>query len=267
MIFKFKNIFLVICFLSASSCSKVIDVNLNNAPSEIVIAGEVTNMPGPYTVSISRSVNYTADNVFPPVSGATVIISSDGINDTLEESAPGNYLTHQIHGIQGSSYSLYVSAEGNTYTATSTMPQAVGLDSIGFTSTTRKSSNLNAVVYFQDPPGLSNYYRFFELNNGKPLSNGRGNFVFDDRLSDGRYIEQTLFNDSSSFKIGDSVTISMRCISKDVYNYWYQFIQVSGNGNGGFSAPTPSNPISNITGGALGYFSANTIQTVSVIIK
>jgi hypothetical protein len=262
-----KQIFIIAGVLLIASCKKVIDVNLSDAPVQIVIDGEVNNQPGPYTVRISKSVNYTADNNFPAVTGATVVISSDGITDTLNEFIPGTYTTHLIQGMSGSNYALSVLAEGQTFTASSTMPDAVSLDSIGFTTTARNDNNLNAIIYFQDPPGIPNYYRFIEYNNGKPMTNGRGNYVFDDRLSDGRYVGETLFNDSSNFKIGDTVSINMKCVAQDVYNYWYQFGQISGNGRGGFSAPTPANPVSNITGGALGYFSANTSQTKSVVIN
>jgi hypothetical protein len=262
-----KHIFLIAGIFLFTSCSKVIDVNLIDAPVQIVIEGEINNQPGPYFVKISKSVNYTADNNFPAVSGASVVISSDGIVDTLIESIPGTYATHLIQGMQGSTYSLQVLAEGQTYTSSSIMPDAVSLDSIGFTTAARNDDNLNAVVYFQDPPGISNYYRFIEYNNGKPMPNSRGNFVFDDRLSDGRYIGETLFNDSSNIKMGDTVSINMKCVDESVYNFWFQFDQIAGNGRGGFSAPTPANPVSNITGGALGYFSANTSQTKAVVIN
>lgn len=70
---------------------------------------------------------------------------------------------------------------------------------------------------FQDPPGISNYYQLIEYNDGQPLTNGRGNFVFVDRLSRGWYIIHILDNDSSNFKMGDTGSVKMNCLDQDVY--------------------------------------------------
>lgn len=265
MIRNLKYISVALAILFLLSCKKVIDVNIKNAPSELVITGEVNNQAGPYIVSISKSVSYASENSFPPVSGAVVMITGNGITDSLMEISPGNYATRFLVGTPGKEYSLNVTVGGQTFMASSTMPQPVPLDSIGL-SVGRNDHIINAVVYFQDPPGIANYYQFIEYNDRRPIANGRGNFVFDDRLSDGRYIIHNLGNDSSNFKMGDTVSIKMKCLDQYVYAYWNQFAQVSGNNRGGFSTPTPANPVSNISGGVLGYFSANTTQTKSIVL-
>ena len=262
----FKYQYLLAGFASFSTlfgCKKVIDVNLKNASIQTVITGEITDEPGPYQVIISKTVNFNADNNFPPVSGAFVTIAVKSHIDTLSETSPGIYSTHTIRGRSGSSYSLYVSVQGQVYTATSVMPQPVPLDSISFLS--GRKDNLYAVANFQDPAGVANYYQFIEYANGIQFGNGRGNSVFSDRLSDGRYVNRLLYDDSTNIKSGITLTVQMNCIDQPVYNYLNQLLQSSGNG-GGFSSPTPANPTSNITGGALGYFSANTITSRSVQI-
>jgi hypothetical protein len=244
-------------------CKKVIDVNLKNSTPQIVITGEINNHAGPYRVTISRSVNFTENNNFPAVPGAFVTITSDGLTDTLTEATPGIYLTHSLSGVPGSSYSLFISVEGKTYKGTSVMPDYVRLDSIDFISSTNNS--IFPVAYFQDPPGISNYYQFLEYTDGERLTNGTGNFVFDDRLSDGRYISRILYSDSTDFKSGSTLTVQMNGIDQPVSVYLNELLQISG-GSGGFSSPTPANPTSNISGGALGYFSAITISSKSVIV-
>lgn len=234
-------------------CKKVIHVNLSNADIQTVITGEVTNRGGPYKVNISKSVNYSADNIFPPVSGAFVTITGNGVVDTLSETTPGLYLTHALVGQPGKSYTLFVSVGGKIYTATSVMPQTVNLDSVSFIL--GFNNNLFAVANFQDPPGVANYYQFIEYANNVRFNNGRGISVFEDRLSDGRYINRLLYDDSTDIKPGTKLRVQMNCIDKAVYNYWNELLQISGS-NGNFSSPTPDNPASNITGGALGYFSA-----------
>ncbi len=245
-------------------CKKVIDVKLKNASEQIIITGEVNNRPGPYKVTISKSVDFTSDNNFPPVSGAFVTITGDGVTDTLSEDEPGEYVTKNLRGRPGKVYSLLVKAEGNIYTATSTMPKPVPLDSLTFLL--GRNNNIYAVANFQDPKETDNYYQFIEYANGEKFKNGRGNSVFDDRLSNGRYITLALYDDSTDIKKGIALTVQMNCIDKYVYNYLNELLQISGNG-GGFSSPSPANPESNISSGALGYFSANTVSTQTVEIQ
>lgn len=260
-----RSIYFIAPFLLSTivfSCKKVIDVSLKTAKTQLVINGEINNHRGPYFVTISKSVDFTENNIFPPVSDALVVISGNGKTDTLSEIQPGTYSTHSIEGKPGESYSLYVSTEGKIFTATSVMPQPVRIDSITFME--GRNSDLYAVANLQDPVETANYYQFTELVNGNILANGRGNYLFDDRLSNGRYIRPVLYDDSSDIKIGVTLTVQMKCVEKPVYDYLNELLQINGNG---FSSPTPANPTSNISGGALGYFSANTVTSKSTKIE
>ncbi|MEO8961179.1 MAG: DUF4249 domain-containing protein [Ginsengibacter sp.] len=244
-------------------CKKVIDVHLENSETQIVITGDVDNRPGPYELKITKTIDFNSDNIFPPVSGAVVKITGNGVTDSLTETSPGVYSTHILQGKAGRTYKMFVSIEGKDYTASSTMPNPVHLDSIDFRS--GRQDALYAVANFQDPEGVPNYYQFIEYTDGEKFRNGRGNSVFDDRLSDGRYINRILYNDSSDIKSGIILTVQMNCVDKEVYNYLSELSQISGGGEG-FSSPTPANPTSNIKGGALGYFSAHTTNSRSVVI-
>lgn len=254
----------VIAFLLLSiyGCKKVIDVHLKNSETQIVITGDVDNRPGPYELKITKTIDFNSDNIFPAVSGAVVKISGNGVTDSLIETSPGVYSTHILQGKAGKTYKMYVSIDGKEYTATSTMPHPVHLDSIDFRS---GRDDLYAVANFQDPEGVPNYYQFIEYADGQKFRNGRGISVFDDRLSDGRYINSLLYNDSSDIKSGIILTVQMNCVDKEVYNYLSELLQIARGGEG-FSSPTPANPTSNITGGALGYFSAHTTSSRSVVI-
>lgn len=251
--------------LILQACKKVIQVDLKNAASQIVIEGEITNLPEGYRVTITKTVPFSDDNVFPPVTGATVHVkdSSNGINYPFDETEPGIYTMKNFTGVPKHIYNLYVQAEGKSYTASSRMPEVVELDSITFALNTdfNNKKDINAVVNFQDPEGLGNYYQFIEYLNGRLVPN---TFVFEDRLSDARYIQQPLFNDSTYLHRGDTLLLKMYCIDKSAYDYFFTFMQVTGNNN--FQSATPANPISNISNGALGYFSAHTVTREKVIV-
>jgi hypothetical protein len=245
------------------SCKKIVTLKLNNAPPAIVIQGEVSNLSGPYFVTINQPVDFYSGNTFPPVSGAVVRISNGlGFTDSLTEITPGTYATEFLQGIPGNTYTLSVSVQNEDYTAVSTMPQPIRLDSITFQSNSGFGrTQISAIANFQDPAGIRNYYRFVEYINGVQLN--KENFVFEDRLSDGKYINYTLYNDSSYLQNGDRLQVEMYCIDANVYNYFFQLNQSSGRGAFNTDA-SPANPASNISNGAYGYFSAHTTSAMDV---
>jgi len=257
-----KGFLIVGVLLGGIACKKVVSVELRDAPSQLVIEGEVANGETPQ-VKISRSVVFSASNSYPPVSGAVVTVtdSNNGLVAVLKESDAGMYTTRTYSGVPGHVYQLSVTIGGEVYTARSVMPKQVALDSITFAMNTdiNNHKDINAVVNFQDPRGVGNYYQFTESIRGRVIPDV---FVFEDRLSDGRYIEQPLYNDSTYLQRGDELMLTMNCVDKNVYDYFFTLSGVTGSN--GFQTATPANPVSNISNGALGYFSAHTTQRVKV---
>jgi hypothetical protein len=257
-----KGIFVVWVLLVAVGCKKVVSVELRDAPSQLVIEGEVTNAGAPQ-VKISRSVPFSDRNSYPPVSGAVVTVtdSNNGLMAVLKEAEAGMYTTRTFSSPPGHAYRLSVTVGGQLYTASSTMPRPVVLDSVTFAMNTdiNNHKDINAVLNFQDPPGEVNFYQFSESKGARLIPDV---FVFEDRLSDGRYIQEPLFNDSTYLQRGDQLTVTMNCVDRNVYQYFYSLSGVTGNN--GFQTATPANPVSNISNGALGYFSAHTTQRVIV---
>ena len=258
------GVFLVL--MCCPACTKVINLSVPNAATQIVIEGNVTNGPGPYQVSITTTVPFSADNNFPTVDGAQVTITDNaGLYDSLTETAPGIYSTqgHWV-GQPGNTYTLHVSVNGSSYTGTSTMPQPVNLDTVTFVQVSRlKKAVIEAEPNFQDPPGVGHYYQFAETINGSPLNKI---FVFSDRLSAGNYIRQPLSDDSAHLEAGDYLSLNMYCVDKNTYNYFNELAQQQHTGSFVavmFTDVAPANPNNNLSGGALGYFSANTTQTWS----
>ena len=247
------------------SCKKVINADLRSAAPQIVIEGNVTNLPGPYQVRISKTVDFAASNSYPPVTNATVVIfdATAGVTDVLRQKDSGVYVTNLLVGAAHHSYTLRVTVGGQQYTASSRMPTRVPLDSIGFAENLGFNSQkeINAVVNFLDPVGLGNYYVFSETVNQRLVPNI---FVFEDRLSDGRYIQDPLFNDSAYLQRGDTLTLTMSCVDENSYNYYFTLMNVTSDNN--FQGVTPTNPVSNISNGALGYFSAHTMQVARLLV-
>jgi hypothetical protein len=251
---------LAILSVALSSCEKVINVDLKNAGSKIVINGIVDNSGNPAEVSISQTVAFSTGNTYPPVTGATVKITDNTGNAfTLTEGTPGVYKNTLLKGVPGKSYTLSVIAAGQTYTATSKMPDPVNLDSLfqdKVTFTTKPFIIVKAA--FKDPVGFGNSYQFVETVNGK---RNKTLFIIDDFYLDGGEIENELVDEDIKLKAGDNVQIEMQCLDKTVFRYLRGLEDLNGNNT------VPANPDSNISNNALGVFSAHTSQKKSLVIK
>jgi hypothetical protein len=249
---------LIVAAMLLSSCERVIDLKLNASSSQIVIAGNVYDQIGPYFVQISKSVNFDQSNSYPAVSGATVIISDNTGNiDTLTESLPGIYKTSSLKGVPGRTYQLSVYAQGKRYTAVSTMPPPVRMDSIYF-SRSIFGNEEQITVDFVDPSNTDNYYRLIGFINDLQESDIS---ILSDQLFQGKSISYSMMarDSDSPFKKGDKVAVWLESIDKNVFEYF----RTAGR-EGGQSA-SPANPTSNISNGALGYFNACAVRKKSIV--
>lgn len=260
---------LLVIAVAFTSCEKVIDINLNDAEKKYVIEGVVTDEAGSAKVLVSQTKNFNDNNEFAGVAGATVTIEDgDGNSTVLDETSDGVYEATDLTGVSGKTYTLTVETNGNTFTSTATMPAKVNMDSLYITEDylfgeTRKTAN----VQYQDPQGLGESYRFIQYVNGVKE---KRIFIRNDDYTDGNESLVKLRSpgdddDEDEMKPGDNITVQMMCIDAAVYKYWYSFL--TGGASGDSNSASPANPVTNIKGGALGYFSAHTLQSKTVVVQ
>jgi Domain of unknown function (DUF4249) len=259
--YKF-TLFIFFISIAFSSCTKVIDLKLKDNSGQLVIEGNVTNVGGQQYITLSHNVAFTSPNTYPPDSGATVYVTDKRGKFVFTEQPPGTYSIIGLTGFAGTTYKMTVVTNGITYTASSLMPAQVNLDSITSKVNEFGSSNLREItVHFLDPPGVENQYRFIMYINGLQANDI---FVINDEFADGRYIDYDLIGNDIKIHPGDVVTVEMQCIDKAIYTYWLTQMQQTDEGPGGVA---PSNPPTNITPVSLGYFSAHTTQSITLIVK
>ena len=257
--------FFILPLLALTSCEKVIDLDLNSTDTQLVITGNLSTEKG--VVSLTKTVDFDESNIFPAASGASVTITDNtGRIEKLRETTTGLYETSTLTSKIGQTYTLTVLADGKTYTAQSRVPKLVELVSV----TVKGEENGQPMgpdgrkykldVTYKDPVGESNYYRFVLKINGQPTDDM---IVSDDRLTDGDDITRPLRTEQTISK-GDVISVELQCIDKDVYTYFNSFGRLMG---GPTDSSTPANPITNISGGKLGYFSAYVSQSKSVVVK
>jgi hypothetical protein len=257
-------IIIVSLFTLFTSCEKVIELNVGNVESKLVVEANINNLPGPYTVKLTKSVNFNSPNSYPVVSNALVIIADNtGVVDTLTYTTNGNYKTNILQGIPGRTYTLTIKENGTIYNATSTMPQPVTLDSLQQRNITFGAQNNKVFTpKYTDPISLgNNYYFVFFVNNQKYKSY----FLWNDNTNNGLPNQRPILDGEMELLTGQQVKIEMRCLDLNTYNYFFTLSQIDANGPGG--GTTPANPPSNISNGALGVFSVHTSSTKTKIVQ
>ena len=155
------------------SCTETIDIDFNDFEPQIVIEGNVSTTGAP-VVRISSTIDFYEPNEFPPVSGAVVTLTDDqGNREVMDEVAEGIYLGPNLVGQIGSTYTLEVEANNESFRSVCQIPDQVKLDSVtvekteGLTFFDEDNDSIYEVtVYFQDPADVDNYYRFIEYRNG-----------------------------------------------------------------------------------------------------
>jgi hypothetical protein len=245
----------VVCVLAAG-CEKVIDVDLTDAAPRLVIEAEISQNKE-CTAHLSRTTGFNQPNVFAPVTNALVVLHDNaGSADTLRHIMDGDYQGSGlvISGTPGTTYTLTVKDGGQTFEAESSMPQFVRIDSLSVVTLTLGGEVGRVIAaHFVDPPGTKNYYRIRRWKNQKlqPFV-----FLFDDRFQDGTPMTASLIATPDTISSGDQISVELQCIDRGVYDYFVGVRMISGLGGPPQSA-SPTNPPSNFSNGALGYFSAH----------
>lgn len=263
---KYYIYFSLLAVAIFNSCTKEIVLELESSDPKLVVESILTDNIEPYTVKLSQSTPYFENNE-NFVTNAFVMISDDlGNIDTLQYVANGIYSTiTNRQGMVGTTYTLTVIWQGNTYTATETIPLKVNLDTILYDY--QEESTFNEEGYItalnaQDTPDYPNQYRFTFYRNDTLMTDPFKYFVVDDQFSDGNYISAFT---PYVYQSGDSCRIEIMCITEPYYQFLLS-LSTQVQATGGPFDPIPSNPPSNISNGALGFFAAVTRSSKSIVL-
>lgn len=262
-----KIIYIILGFIiiSLSSCERVIDVDLSDADPAIVIEGNIGDSPKMAEVKIAKTSSYFDDSPGEKLSGAKVTIENeDGSSFILTESEKGIYQSEEVPFQVGKRYRLKVELENELYEGYSVLNPRVRIDSLSYfyeEGFAFIDEGYVLKVYMADPPGVDNYYRLKVLKNGEPR-NSDNFFVFTDQYFDGQPVEISMR--SMKFQPDDTVSAQLFAIDKNVFEFYSTFEDLMDTNPG---SAAPANPNTNLSNGALGYFSAWSSDKKSIIIK
>jgi hypothetical protein len=234
-------------------------------------------------VELKRSADYFANKPAEGVSGAIVEISYDDESIILEENSdqPGVYETPgDFFGQPGTTYELKISnvdidedGIAEDYSASSYMPEINEADSITLKYTSNSFfSGWEIQVWTYDPAEIRNFYVFKALVNNILVTDTLTELVIqNDDLFNGNYTygitSQFLIDSKPDERLepGDTVTFEANSITEDYYNFLIEAQSESFGQNPLFSGP-PANISSNVSNGALGFFTAYSLTRSSRIV-
>jgi biopolymer transport protein ExbD len=267
-----KNILLALAMIAIAllnSCTKVIDINLNEADPKIVIEAELVSGTQDFMVKITKTGDFFNPGQPITVADATVVLKkgTDNAPLSLTNDGDGTYSLKNFTATENTSYTVSVTADGKIYEATDFLPKNVSLDSLSASVPENDPFNssgadsFQVVLNFQDPPSDLNFYRIKSSVNGIPRSAGEHLLVIEDRYSVGAYFTLPIFTDS--YELNDHVDVELVSMSHAMYDYFTTLaLLVDGSGSA-----APTNPSGNWSGGALGYFGAFSVSKQSILVK
>ena len=293
---KAYMIFIAAC-AALFACTERMDIDVNDAPSQLVIYGHITTDTMQHAVTVARSLNYFETARPEGISHATVTIATDDTTFVLSESATekGVYLTApDVFGVEGKTYTLQVVTEFDgiveTLHATSLLPPSIRMDSVALQPSPLTSYLVDVLLYGRLPESEYNYLNVQAFKNGVAINGRLADFsIIVSEHAESREIngEQCLYlfleNDNSELMSqgggfipiadGDSIRIQVSSITREYAEYVLNAQKELQGTMPIFSGP-PANVTSNIKalnpsgqGAVCGFFTAYSKQSGSKVFR
>ncbi len=292
---------LIIIAYTLIGCEKNIDIELKQAPQQLIVEAYINNeLPQYNYVILSRSQDYYQPNFQSlPVSNAQVTITEGSVQNsaivwdvanktTLTEinspMLPANIRSgvyfdaklftnpaQALKGNIGKYYLLEIIAEGKTYSGITNILQPVVLDSVQygfpFVDDDNDSTKVRLTTFYKDPDTLGNSQFYFWRNNENRNNFGWGGLSKSrapgkDEIGNGEKIQLTF---PQGFNYNDTIQFFLTSVNRQTYNFWDSYNKARDN-NGPFA--TPVKMLNFITGeNVIGCFSGFSISAKEVITK
>ncbi len=225
----FKKIILAIIVIAFTSCVDVVDVEVQDGPTRLVVEASLNWEKGTagneQTIRLSESTPFFSTGAITEVTGASVVVTNDTSGDEFAFADQGNgeYLSTTFEPVLGQSYSLRIEHDGEVYTATETMTPVTDINDIfqnreeGF-----NDEELEVHVVFNDPEEEGNNYLFKFYREGDLLPSlevGEDRFLNGNEIDWWYEIEEDEDENIEPFQPGDVLQIEMYGISRPYYDY------------------------------------------------
>jgi hypothetical protein len=264
-----------------SQCTERIEVEVDSSFTRLAVEGYISTDTTQHKVRLTRSGDYFYNQPAQSVSDATVSISNGDSVVMLSESNeyPGLYLTDpDYYGLAGKTYTLSITGVdidedgvSEEYSASSELRPVNPIDSIQLEKLNGPDFTIYQVLLYALDPPVKNFYAFKVYRNGYLITDSLHEIrVQDDVFFNGNYtfgIPVQFLNQSEKDEIilpSDTITLEINGITDKYYNFILEAQSEIFYQTPLFSGP-PANISSNISNGALGFFTAYSVTRSSVV--
>lgn len=269
-----KNYLSIAGCLFFISCEKVVNIDLETAGAKLVIDASIDWVKGTtgneQKIKLSTTTAYYSET-FPVVSGANIVLTNSVNTDFnfVENPGTGEYNCIDFQPVIGETYTLTISLNGETYTATETLMAVPDIDD-NIEQNNKggmAGDEVEITYYYQDDATQVNYYIY---SNKIPQVAFPQYAVENDENSQGGLTP--VYFSNKDLKPGDILNIQLYGISRRYYDYFRKLLNASGNDDSPFSTvPTAVNGnIINQTNSenmSYGYFRLSEVATRDYTIK
>jgi hypothetical protein len=286
MLRKFNILLFILPVLFLASCQDVIDIDIPEGETRVIINGRVTDTL-PVYVEVKATVNYLSTAPNPGMSNCIVKLFEDGVevatlaeNDTL----PG-YYEHPFTGTENSVYSIEVTfPEGHpVFPGERWISQNEKLSRVPNADSTYSrfqprqpfiAEGYYAYVMFTEPAGRGDFYRQRLWKNDSLFASQFDLTFFNDEFIDGRSfndIDLPAVQISGASDTGDVYVAELSSISAEGYRF-LELLQQQTVQVGSTFDPPPAPIFGNIVNAddpnqlGLGYFFASKLTFAKVEI-
>lgn len=254
----------VVLAVAAVSCEKVIVLELDEAPPQIVVEAVLKDSPGNNYILLSYTSAVYTDQNFDKISGADVRVTDKDGNEYLfpeDPVIPGRYHNAIFEVLPQNDYTLHIVAEGETLTSQCHSYAKPQIDSLTYYPSPfyiGQEDTFYMIDYYSvDNVNEMNQYRVRIWINGEEQRDYL--YIGNDDFINGISYNAPFFG-ADAYK-GDTVFVELITLDKANYTYLYTLSSNASN------STAPANPTSNIEGNAIGYFGAFSTDTLSIIIQ
>lgn len=260
---KIRHIALILSvILAAPACEEKTDWKLNNESLNLlVVEGMITNELKAHTLTLSGTVAGLND-VPSPVRNAVVAIS-DGANTTrLFETEPGVYTTiPDVRAVFGKVYTLYINDGGKEYTASTYMVPVSNMEPLRYHQIQEKKNWYELDLWESDDPYMMEIdldWSHYAACDTLPEEKCHARIVYYNVTSID--VNKTFKPDKERvvFPAGTIVYRKKYSLSPP-QEAFVRTLMSETEWRGGVFDVQPGNAYTNLSEGAVGYFSASTV--------
>ncbi len=256
---------LILGIIVLASCTKVIDVDLNEANPVTVIEANYTAEDSTVRVVVTETSNFFSNEDEPTIDDAIVTITDQsGNSQQVPFVANGEYVLNNYIPQFETTYTMTVLANGVTYTASCKLNDLIPQNGIIYEyiepgAFSGDGGYLVAVSY-QDPAAEGDFTSAYLTKNDTLYKELDDITLNNDEFTNGNLVLRPVFVDL--FDVGDTIEIELRTIDKKIYDYYNELISLIDP-----NSAAPANPTYQWENRALGYFSAYPSSRQTTVIQ